>query len=225
MFRNSSPFPFSIYKCWYTTRIATQHCSIRHPSSGSYITPCTMKPQYSFALFLSTAAYVEACIRIHARHFQAPWPEKDSLSIELWDDDRTYYRCPSCVWESYSDQNCKVECGQFTVEVGNYGRGGRVTNNNNGYTATLQPKTVAKPENWCCLFGNNGGCRGQCQSWDNCNWDAFGNCNKYSCGLCGGKEICGNKKRDLVVDGDNHNFTALNPGEVFAYTVDEDSAI
>ena len=101
----------------------------------------------TLALFLGVTASVDACIRVHARHFQAPWPEKDSLSIELWDNNEVYLRCPSCVWDSYSDQDCKVQCGKYTVELGNYGRGGRITNNNNGYTATLQPRKIEKPSN------------------------------------------------------------------------------
>ncbi|OAK98227.1 hypothetical protein IQ06DRAFT_295587 [Phaeosphaeriaceae sp. SRC1lsM3a] len=184
-----------------------------------------MKSIHALLLLLHFVLPIHACIRVHARHFQAPWPEKDSVSIEIWDDHRTYYRCPSCVWESYSDQNCKVQCHQFTIELGNYGRGGRVTNNNNGYTATLKVKTAEKGQNWCCLFGNNGNCRGQCQMWDACNWDAFANCNEYKCALCGGKAICGirDKKREVgqvVSDEFGNNATVLDPGEVFAYTAD-----
>jgi hypothetical protein len=198
----------------------------QRPKIDVYFTLLAMRPIHIITLFLGAAAHVNACIRVHARHFQAPWPEKDGLSIEIWDDHHTYYRCPSCVWTSYSDQNCKVQCNQFTIELGNYGRGGRVTNTLNGYTATLQPHTVANPKSWCCLFGENGACRGRCQVWDNCNWDAFGNCNEYACRLCGGKEICGIRdKRDLPVgDGDDYNSTFLDPGEFFAYTVDGDSA-
>jgi hypothetical protein len=181
-----------------------------------------MKLNSFLALFLAVG-HVNACIRIHARHFQAPWPEKDSLSIELYDNDNTYYRCPSCIWESYSDQNCKVQCHQYTIELGNYGKGGRVTNNNNGYTHSLSVQKAEMGTNWCCLYGNNGACRGQCQVWDNCNWDSFSNCNKYRCGLCGGKELCGpdKKKREFLVSDENGmNATQLEFGEVFGYEAD-----
>ncbi|OBR07100.1 hypothetical protein CH63R_08621 [Colletotrichum higginsianum IMI 349063] len=157
-----------------------------------------MKLQY-ITLLLGAVVHVQACIRIHARHFQAPWPEKDSLSIEIWDDDRTYYICPACSWESFSDQGCTVQCHQFKIEMGEYGKSGRVTNTNNGYSAKLSIKTLAKPENWCCLFGQNGNCRGQCTVWDTCLTDNFSNCDQYACRLCGGKQICGIRdKRDLV---------------------------
>lgn len=183
-----------------------------------------MKLTLFLAFFLSVAYHAKACIRVHARLLQAPWPEQDGMGIEVWDNDNVYEKC-GCAWQSYAGKDCTAKCGKFTVTVGRNGRGGRVTNNNNGYSATLKTQNVAKPENWCCLFGENGTCRGQCQVWDNCSWDAFGNCNKYQCKLCGGKQLCGSKgtrKRSPSAGGEEvFNSTFLDFGEVFDYTVEE----
>ncbi|KAJ3549929.1 hypothetical protein NM208_g254 [Fusarium decemcellulare] len=159
-------------------------------------------------VLLGAVVHVQACIRVHARHFQAPWPEKDGISIELWDNDHTYYRCPGCSWESYAGQSCTVQCHQFKIKLNPYGRGGHVTNNNNGYSHSLSIKTSGTPSNWCCLFGNGGNCRGNCQVWDYCLTDKYSNCNKYACRLCGGKAICGIRdKRSLGGLGSADGFS------------------
>lgn len=98
-----------------------------------------------------------------------------------------------------------------------------MTNNNNGYTATLKFKKGEMGVNWCCLYNSVGTCRGQCQMWDTCNWDEFSNCNKYNCGLCSGKVLCGpdKKKRGFLIrDGSGNNATHLEVGEVFGYAAD-----